>query len=113
MALLLGAILTKHPLEYTHVKFKQKYSMCIITMYDRWTDPIGLQTSVGREFDTTYNLKIINNFTLFNFMAFKTIWRLFNKYCSKYCSGFLHQKPCKFIFYILYLKNSCFENVTF
>ena len=90
MALLLGAILTKHPLEYTHVfrKFKQKNSMCIITMCDRWTDPIGLQTSVGREFHTTYKLKIINNFTLFNFMAIKAIWRLFNKYCSKYCSGF-------------------------
>ena len=57
-------------------------------MCDRITDLVGLQTSVGREFRKTYNLKIIAFFTLFKFMAIITMWRLFNKYCSEIAKVF-------------------------
>ena len=36
--------------------------MCSITMCDRMTDSICLQTSVGREFRTTYDLNFIDFF---------------------------------------------------
>ena len=54
--------------------------MCSISVCDRFADLIGLQTPVGREFHTAYNLKIIEIFTLFNFLVIKTMGRLFNNY---------------------------------
>ena len=38
-------------------------------MYDRITDPLGLQTSLGRKFRPTYNFEFLNLFSIFNFVA--------------------------------------------
>ena len=80
-------------------------------MCDRRTDPTGLQTSLQTRSSLLFSslnmiLKLENFFSSFNLTALLIMWSLFKKYCS----SFLHQKPCKFIYAVwLYLKNSCFE----
>ena len=62
-------------------------------MFDRITDPIGLQTSVGITYDICKNYEF---FTIFNFI----IAHITNyvEVCNKYCPNFGHEKPSKFIF---------------
>lgn len=75
-----------------------------IIMYDSINDPIGSQTSVGRNFRQTYNFKVI---IFFFYIQLLIMRRLFNRYYS----SVWHQKPDNFIFSVwFYLKNSCFEN---
>ena len=53
-------------------------------MGDRKTDPIGLQTSVGRKLYPTNSFKTKNFFPTFNFMSLLIVWKLFLKNCLSF-----------------------------
>ena len=84
-------------------------------MCDRRTDPTDLQTSLQTRSSLLFSslnmiLKLQNFFSSFNLTALLIMWSLFKKYCS----SFLHQKPCKFIYAVSNLSMlAVLRNVTF